>query len=226
MTQEKKTIDLKEDDVLKRTARKFAQKVKIVNEEDILQELYLWFFEDTTYKEKIQVWRATIPNHLSYIQTDAKGIAYDFCKKETKELYGGKIADEHFYTEKRIEAGLPHIWNINFATVVQEHPQTGNPMTTNQKHRLNPQTLGLAHAIAMDIRNAFNSLNKKEQELIELYFHQGYQQKEIGRLYGISEDAVRQRIHRVIEKMHIKLSGRTSHWDSEQIGRNNRDTDY
>lgn len=220
----KKYIKLEEDHILKRTAYKFARNWKIINEEDIRQELYLWFFDNDTYYNKIEQWRKT-ENYLGNVVMDSKGVAYKYCKKEAKELYGGKIADDHFYTPERIEAALPYIWEITPVTEVVEHPNTGTPM--NVKSKLNPETMGLAQAIVADITNVYNSLNKEEKRLIELYYYQGYTDKEVGFILGeIKEDAARQRRTRLIKKMHLKLSGRTLSWDSEKLGRQTTKDDY
>lgn len=216
-----------DNNIIQRLTAIYCRKVRSIEQEDLSQTIYLHFVENY---EKINKWRNDcgikaedilenqekiskdkLDIYYPKVFNELKSAAIKFINKEVKHVYKGKVIDDHFYNEEKVRAALPYIWQITPSEEYQVHPQTGQVL----KHKSSNQ--GLALAIMADISGAYYGLKKSEQELLELHFNKGLTYKFIAEVLNTTEDAIRQRIKRTIEKMLRKLSGSTSYWDSEKI---------
>ena len=70
-----------------------------------------------------------------------------------------------------------------------------------------PEELAFESETAVEIRNLLKDLPEREREIIYLKFYEGYTNKTIAKIEGLTETNVSTIVHRAINKLREKLTG-------------------
>ena len=141
----------------------YSKKYKMVNKEDINQELWVWF---ATHQRKMGEWLDHEPkDREKLVAKSLRNAAYDFCLKEKASVEGYNPEDVFFYKKEFIKLLLPAVINSDWARIE-------NSLSLGGK---TPKAMAEANdwmAYSADIKNALGKLNEKERKLItEFYGH-------------------------------------------------------
>lgn len=141
----------------------YSKKYKMVNKEDIKQELWIWF---ATHQRKMGEWlEHELKDREKLVAKSLRNAAYDFCLKEKASVEGYNPEDVFFYKKEFIKLLLPAVINSDWARIE-------NSLSFGGK---TPKAMAEANdwmAYSADIKNALSKLNEKERKLItEFYGH-------------------------------------------------------
>jgi RNA polymerase sigma factor (sigma-70 family) len=183
-------MDLDEEEMAtaKSVARRIGYRWTRVDKEDIEQHLMLWLLQNHQHLVR---WRKEPGNGKLYVSLRRE--ASKFCAKETSAANHAELDSYLPYTSKTVARVLPYIWQLDTMT------QPGSD----------------AVAIVMDISSGYYGLKKADQEVLALRYRDDLTHAEIGQLLGVSEDAVRKRLNRTIDRLANSLVGETVHWRSQ-----------
>jgi len=174
-----------------KVARSQAYKWKL-EEEEILSNLYLWLCEQQKYVEAYREDKYG-KQKLSLALTRA---AIKHCKKEKEQQQ--RTERENYYTIPQIKKILPYIWETQIFTPTTQHTEElANQLTT----------------LIIDVKQAYHSLTKPDQIIIEKHYNQHKTYKQIAKEIKSTEEAVRKRISRALERLHSRLGGEPPIWN-------------
>lgn len=141
----------------------YSKKYKMVNKEDIKQELWIWF---ATHQRKMGEWLDHEPKDRDkLVAKSLRNAAYDFCLKEKASVEGYNPEDVFFYKKEFIKLLLPAVINSDWARVE-------NSLSFGGKTPKAPAEANDWMAYSADIKNALSKLDEKERRLItEFYGH-------------------------------------------------------
>jgi hypothetical protein len=141
----------------------YSKKYRMVNKEDIKQELWIWF---ATHQRKMGEWMNLEPkDREKLVAKSLRNAAHDFCLKEKASIQGYNPEDVFFYKKEFIKLLLPAVINSDWARIENTLSLGGR----------SPKSLSEANdwmAYSADIKSALSKLDDKERKLIvEFYGH-------------------------------------------------------
>ena len=181
-------------------ARQTARKWRLTNFQDVQGELYKWLTIKASKGVLERYRREEYGEQKLFI--GLKRYATQYAIKETETITGQKLSayndkgEQYSYTTTHLSNALRFLWDYEHATThnVKENPITGQ--TDGYQEANNP-----VEDIMVSLKIALQKLNYAEQILLEYRFREDKTYKQIGELLDIKEDAVRQRINRLITKI-------------------------
>jgi DNA-directed RNA polymerase specialized sigma24 family protein len=119
------------------------------------------------------------------------------------------------YTPGQIAALLPHAYDANrgwgFQLGDAERPEPGMPIGSHD-----PSRAGTLWAMTADTQRALKHLPMPTRQDVFLYYVDGWQQDEIAKLEGITQQAVAYRLYGGIRQMATYLNGES--WEDNDEG--------
>lgn len=146
--------------MVKRIASEYANRYRMVDREDIQQQLWLWFVE---HPRKVQEWSAMdIKDGDKMFARSLRNAAYDFCVKEKAVVTGYEYEDNFWYSKDFIKRILPAALSEDWKKVER--------FSSEIKAVKSPAESGDWMAFASDIKKAYELLDEKEQALVLLFY--------------------------------------------------------
>jgi RNA polymerase sigma factor (sigma-70 family) len=180
-------------------AYEFTRKYRMVDVDDLRQELWVWFL---THPNKVKHWHDMHDNKQStkLIARSLRNAAKDYCQKEKARIVGYRSEDNYYYDKNMLETLIPAVL-------------TGNREASNMTDlsMINAKKLASEGnnwpAICSDIEKAIAKLSKEQRGIVILRYASGLELGAIASELSISQDAVRMRVNRALKSMLNFLGG-------------------
>lgn len=190
-----------------RIATSAARKVARVNRhlldaEDILGEMHLWMVR---HADKIEQWREE--GKTRYLERALYRAGQRYVLKERMHLTGAKAGDIQWYSRGILHELLPYCWEVD---AMAEAPATNEHTGPKGKARLSET--GNRLAMLCDVRSALVSLSPNDRELLEAVYRDNIEYAHLGVELSLTEDGVRKRVDRVLDRMVDRLGGSPPWW--------------
>ena len=135
----------------------------MVEREDIVQELWMWF---ATHTRKLAQWIKEFPDLKERDRLVAKSLrnaAYDYCFKEKARIEGYSTEDVFFYKKEFIKMLLPSI-------IAGDWTRMENVLSFGGKAPKAPAEANDWMAYSADIQKALSKLEPKDRILVEQFY--------------------------------------------------------
>lgn len=180
-------------------AYEFSRKYRMVDIDDLRQELWVWFL---THPNKVKVWHDIHDKKQStkLIARSLRNAAKDYCQKEKARSVGFRVEDNYYYDKNMLESLIPAVLTGN-----REAPAMNDLSVSNVKKVASEGNNW--PAICSDIERAISKLNKEQRDIVILRYASGFELAVIASELSISQDAVRMRVNRALKNMLNFLGG-------------------
>lgn len=180
-------------------AYEFSRKYRMVDIDDLRQELWVWFL---THPNKVKVWHDIHDKKQStkLIARSLRNAAKDYCQKEKARSVGFRVEDNYYYDKNMLESLIPAVLTGN-----REAPAMNDLSVSNVKKVASEGNNW--PAICSDIEKAISKLNKEQRDIVILRYASGFELAVIASELSISQDAVRMRVNRALKNMLNFLGG-------------------
>jgi len=187
------------DGVVSSIAYEYTRKYRMVEADDLRQELWVWFL---THPKKVKHWQTELDSKQSIklIARSLRNAAKDYCQKEKAKVVGYRVEDNYYYDKQLLESVLPAV-----LTGVREAPALNDLSFSNVKKVASEGNNW--PAMCADITKAYNKLSKEQQGMIFLRYASGLEMGAIASEVSLSVDAVRMRVNRALKNMLNYLGG-------------------
>ena len=187
------------DGVVSSIAYEFSRKYRMVDVDDLRQELWLWFL---THPNKVKYWHDSHDSKQStkLIARSLRNAAKDYCQKEKANSVGFRVEDNYYYDKNMLESLIPAVLTGN-----REAPAMSDLSLINVKKVASEGNNW--PAICSDIEKAISKLNKEQRDIVILRYASGLELGAIASELSISKDAVRMRVNRALKSMLNFLGG-------------------
>lgn len=178
----------------------FAKRYKIIDRDDIAQEIWMWFI---THSSKMEEWSSLQKkDQTKLVSRSIQNAAIKYCEKEKARVVGYELSDLHYYDKNTIEMFLPYILSNDY-----ELPD-GMQLDKTARATKDPSEGNGWLAIRADISTGFDRLPDNHKAILRLRFlNESRTYKQLGDSIGTSEDAVRKRVDRAIAALINKIGG-------------------
>lgn len=146
--------------LVRTVASKYANIYKMVEREDVQQQLWLWF---ASHPNKVREWSKLDQKDADkLIAASLRNAAYDYCVKEKAHYAGYEPEDNFWYTKEFIKMLLPAALSNDWKRV--------EVFSSEVKATKSPAESGDWMAYAADVKKAFEALDADEQALVLLFY--------------------------------------------------------
>lgn len=185
--------------VVSSIAYEFSRKYRMVDVDDLRQELWVWFL---THPNKVTHWQDLHDKKQStkLVARSLRNAAKDYCQKEKARSAGFRVEDNYYYDKNMLESLIPAVLTGN-----KEAPMMNDLSVSNVKKVASEGNNW--PAICSDIEKAISKLHKEQRDIIFLRYASGYELGAIASELSISQDAVRMRVNRALKNMLNFLGG-------------------
>jgi DNA-directed RNA polymerase specialized sigma24 family protein len=188
----------------------------MVPREDIIQELWLWFLE---HPNKVDEWSKMDDQKLAtkFINRSLHNRAHDFCQKEKARTVGYEIADLSYYHRDVVEELLPSILTNDWSQPVFSD-------VNGDRKTFAPSEGGNLMTMQADVSYAFEKIAPHHQLLLQQWYTNGRNSKDLGVALGLSSENARMKVTRAIDAIIKKLGGRPPKYDSDYKTKKGRES--
>ena len=185
--------------VVASVAYEFSRKYRMVETDDLRQELWVWFL---THPNKVKYWHKEYNSKEStkLVARSLRNAAKDYCQKVKAKSSGYRVEDNYYYDKNMLESLLPAV-----LTGDREAPAMNDLSMSNVKKVASEGNNW--PALCSDIEKAISKLAKEQQDIIHLRYASGLELGAIASELSISQDAVRMRVNRALKNMLNYLGG-------------------
>lgn len=190
-------------------AYEFSRKFRMIDVDDIRQELWVWFLE---HPNKVKTWEALDDEkHKQSIKLIARSLrnsAKDYCQKEKAKLGGYRVEDNFYYDRALLEKLLPAVLRGD----------TTMPALTDLGYTKNKQVAsegGNWFAMMADIEHGLKHLSEEQYNIIYLRFGDRCDNGTLAKELEITEDAARMRVNRAVNNLMNYLGGKRPQRDKD-----------
>jgi len=179
----------------------------MVPQEDIIQELWLWFLE---HPKKVEEWSSMEDQKLAtkLINRSLHNRAHDYCQKEKAKTIGYEVADLSYYHRDVIEELLPSVITGDWSQPVFSD-------VNGDRKTFAPSEGGTLMAMQADVSSAFQHIGLHHQEILLQWFVNGRNSKDLGNALGLSSENARMKVTRAIDAIIKKLGGKMPYFDND-----------
>jgi len=184
----------------------------LVSTDDLYQHMSLWALE---HWHKIEQWQAE--ESLKYkLRKTFYNEAQKYVAKERTRHSRSPMSDSFYYTHQVLHELLPDVW---------EHVGwTDTPDMTAEfiAHSSKPSEGGNRLALLSDVAAGLARLNKNDKDLLQMrYSNGGMDFAALAETYGASDEAIRKRVKRALDKLQDRLGGEPPIWRGRRRVRSN-----
>lgn len=202
-------------------AYEFSRKFRMVQIDDIRQEMWVWFLE---HPNKVAYWEDNYDNKecTKLIARSLRNAAKDYCQKEKAVKLGYRVEDLYYYDKELLEIILPAI-----LTGDKSAPSFTDLGFTKSRKVLSEGGNWLS--MCADVERALELLQKEQRSIINLKYGLGLDSLALAVEMKVSADAVRMRINRAMKSLLAHLGGDKPKFDRDyrerEDGKGQIDTD-
>ena len=184
----------------------------LVSTDDLYQHMSLWALE---HWHKIEQWQGE--ESLKYkLRKTFYNEAQKYVAKERAQHSRAPMSDTFYYTHVVLHELLRDVWEYAGWTSA---PDTRTEFTS---HSSKPSEGGNRLALLSDVSAAVNRLNKNDKELLRLRYSEGGMEfAALAESYDTTEEAMRKRVKRALDKLQDRLGGEAPVWRGRRRIRSN-----
>lgn len=144
--------------MVKRIAYEYYFKYRMVDRDDIEQEIWMWFL---THPAKVREWSELDDKHREkMVARSIRNAAMTFCVKEKARIEGYHVDDLFWYSKDFIKELLPSVMSEDWKRVQAGSGPSNKPVSES----------GDWLAYAVDIRRAYDALTPEDQEMVRIFY--------------------------------------------------------
>ncbi len=115
-------------------AYEFSRKYRMVDIDDLRQELWVWFL---THPNKVKVWHDIHDKKQStkLIARSLRNAAKDYCQKEKARSVGFRVEDNYYYDKNMLESLIPAVLTGNREAPAMNVERTAVVRSSNVAYR-------------------------------------------------------------------------------------------
>ncbi len=195
------------NDLVKNVSYSKHKDYPMVPQEDIIQELWLWFLE---HPNKVEEWSKMDDQKLAtkLVNRSLHNRAHDFCQKEKARTVGYEITDLSYYHRDVVEELLPSILSDDWSQPVFSD-------VNGDRKTFAPSEGGNLMAMQADVSYAFERISPHHQEILLQWYLNGRNSKDLGVALGLTDKNARMKVTRAIDAIIKKLGGRIPRPDKD-----------
>jgi RNA polymerase sigma factor (sigma-70 family) len=184
----------------------------LVSTDDLYQHMSLWALE---HWHKIEQWQKE--ESLKYkLRRTFYNEAQKYVAKERSRYSRAPMSDSFYYTHQVLHELLPDVWEyvgwVDTPDMSQEFIS----------HTSKPSEGGNRLALLSDIAFGLDRLNKNDKDLLRMRYAQGGMDfAALAETYGASDEAIRKRVKRALDKLQDRLGGEPPVWRGRRRVRSN-----
>ena len=184
----------------------------LVSTDDLYQHMSLWALE---HWHKIEQWQGE--ESLKYkLRKTFYNEAQKYVAKERAQHSRAPMSDTFYYTHVVLHELLRDVWEYAGWTSA---PDTRTEFTS---HSSKPSEGGNRLALLSDVSAAVNRLNKNDKDLLRLRYSEGGMEfAALAESYDTTEEAMRKRVKRALDKLQDRLGGEAPIWRGRRRIRSN-----
>lgn len=200
-----------DEDLIRPTAARFSRRYRMVERDDIAQELRLWWIEhQRTVKRYLE---SEERDERGKLQTALNREAEKYCRAIKAQVEGYKPDDEYFYTSGQVRELLPLVFKPELM-VQDTQPDEGGRIKSGK-----PANEGNnLQAMVQDVARGLEALSGEQRRLIEDVFLFGETNDSLADRLEISVDAAKMRVQRAIDSLIRNLGGKSPYVDHDGPG--------
>ena len=184
----------------------------LVSTDDLYQHMSLWALE---HWHKIEQWQCE--ESLKYkLRKTFYNEAQKYVAKERAQNSRAPMSDTFYYTHVVLHELLRDVWEYaGWASA----PDMRTEFTS---HSSKPSEGGNRLALLSDVSAAVNRLNKNDKDLLRLRYSEGGMEfAALAESYETTEEAMRKRVKRALDKLQDRLGGEAPIWRGRRRIRSN-----
>ncbi len=189
--------------LIRPTAARYANRYRMVDREDIAQELRLWWL---TKQKAIK--RYTENGEERKLTKALQRAAERYCRQQKALAQGYRPEDEFFYSTGQVRELLPLVYNPELVVQDQRPDEGSSPKRTKPANEGNNLL-----AMVADVARALEHVDS--EAIAVLYLHFGapkWSYEEIAGQYETTVAAAKMRVHRAVQAV-VDVLGGTSPYD-------------
>ena len=163
---------------------------------DVLGAVYEWMAKH--YSQVVHLRSDDEDQDAKPLRQELYRAAQRFAYEERLRRTGSQPGDLHFYTSGQVEELLPAVWDY-----ADWHMSSSSGDPAEGNHRL---------AMLIDVSSAVFSLRPHDTALLHMRYREGLTLERIGHELGVTDDAVRLRMQRIVGKVVRALGGEPPWW--------------
>ncbi len=184
----------------------------LVSTDDLYQHMSLWALE---HWHKIEQWQAEESLKFKLRKTFYNE-GQKYVAKERTRYSRSPMSDTFYYTHQVLHELLPDVW--------ERVGWTDTPDMTAEfiAHSSKPSEGGNRLALLSDVAAGLARLNKNDKDLLRMrYGNGGMDFAALAETYGASDEAIRKRVKRALDKLQDRLGGEPPIWRGRRRVRSN-----
>jgi len=197
------------DSLVNFLSNEYAKRYRMVDRDDIKQELWLWFI---SRPNKVKDWYDNFESkdRDKLVARSLRNAAQKYCTKEKAKSVGYAVEDIFYYEASVIEEFLPYILTNSYIIPIGVNDVNYRPSSTDYAEG------NTWLAVRADISQAFDAIEERHQNVLRLRFGSlNTTLDEVGQELSISADAARKRVDRAVKAMIDELGGKRPFNDYE-----------
>lgn len=188
-------------------AYEFSRKFRMVEIDDIRQEMWVWFLE---HPNKVSQWEKEYDSKESVklIARSLRNAAKDYCQKEKAVKLGYRVEDLYYYDKELLEIILPVVLTGDMSA-----PSFTDLGFTKSRKVLSEGGNWLS--MCADVDRALKSLQEEQRKILTLKYGMGLEGVALAAELHVSVDAVRMRMNRALKSLLTYLGGDKPKFDKD-----------
>lgn len=185
-----------------------------IDYDDVVSECWQWIAEN---KKIVSDWVNEGGRHgQNKLALSLYRVGRKYAIKERAERTGLQVSDYYWYTTAVVEEILPDIFDY------EDWFTSGNDQTEKVKGKSQPSEGGNRTAMLIDVATAYRSLSEDDQAFLrDRYGEGGVDVSVLASRYEVTQDAIRKKINRILEKMVDRLGGEPPFWQAGRKAKSN-----
>jgi len=205
-------------DMMKRIASDYHKKYPMVEQDDLHQEMYLWF---VSHPKKFKEWSALEEKDRDrLIAKSLRNQCLKYSEKEKARVLGYQVSDLYYYDLVVVEAYLPSIIAESYEMPAKLKDLGG----TRGKGEVSDGMNWLA--LRSDIARAFYKLSEAKQNILRLRFTNPDEEwSRVADEMNTTADGARMKVQRALASLVQNLGGRRPYYDQDTIESTDAETE-
>lgn len=199
-------------EMMQRIAAEYFKKYPYVTQDDLQQEMYLWF---VSHPRKFKEWSAMEQKDADkLIAKSLRNQCLKYCEKEKARVQGYELSDVYYYDVAVIEAFLPSIIaeSYEMPAKIKDLGSQGKTKSTEISDGMNWL------ALRSDIAKGYYKLPEFKQNILRLrYSRENADWNELSSELKTTPDGARMKVQRILVNLIHNLGGYRPYYDSDQI---------
>ena len=197
-----------DEELIRPTAARYANRYRMVERDDIAQELRLWWI---THQRVVN--RYLEEEKTAFLARALNRAAERYCRDVRAQSVGYSPADEFFYNAGQLRELLPLIWKPELV-IQDQQPDEGGKIRSGKPANEGNNLL----AMVSDVARGFVQLEWDQRNLLEIQFGLGFTNKDMAGFFDTTEPAIKMRVQRALDALVQILGGKSPYDDFDGPG--------